>query len=408
MTFKYTGYDPSGKKIQGTTQADSVKSALEQLRKTGILVTEIKEKSSIGSSKTSTIGVQRGKRSFFRLSLKELVLFSRQLETMISSGVRLVDALDTLSQQEVFSKRFRKIIANVSQTVKSGKSFSEALEQEGVFESVFINMVKAGEEGGVLDTTLKKLANYYESTNRLTEQIKSSMTYPVFILGFAVAVVFIISVFILPRLISVFGNVPQGGLFGFLMTLNFIFTQRAYIAIPVILAIVGGFYFFSKTSYFVVVKDLLANLFPPVRKLREKMSVERFTRTLGVLVSSGVPMVTALTMAAKASNYLKFEKVIMNVVEDVKAGSNLKTALKKTGIFPQIVYEMVGTGEDTGKLDVVMEKVADFFEDEVVQGTKKLVSLMEPMMIAFVGLFIAFIAYSMYTVIFSAQGSFMR
>jgi type IV pilus assembly protein PilC len=138
------------------------------------------------------------------------------------------------------------------------------------------------------------------------------------------------------------------------------------------------------------------------------MANERFTRTLGVLIGSGVPMVNALDMAAKASNNPRFMAIMSKVIEEVKAGSNLKDSLKRTGIFPQIVYEMVGTGEQTGKLDVVMEKVADFYEEEILADTKKLVSLIEPMMIAFVGLFIAFIAFTMYSTIFQMQGQFGR
>ena len=340
--------------------------------------------------------------------MKDIVLFARQLETMISAGVRLADAVITLSEQEVFSKKFRMALKEVASDMKAGVSFSDALERQGIFDSIFINMVKAGEEGGILDVTMKKVANYYESVNRLREQVKSSMAYPMFILGFAVVVVIVISVFILPRLISVFGTVPQGGVLGMLMKMNYIFTKKWYILAPVVIAVGYGLKVFLDTVYGAYVKDFIGNLIPPIRKLRQKMSNERFTRTLGVLIGSGVPMVNALDMAAKASNNPRFISIISKVIEEVKAGSNLKGALKRAGIFPQIVYEMVGTGEETGKLDVVMEKVADFYEEEILSDTKKLVSLIEPALIAFVGLFIAFIAFTMYSTIFQMQGQFGR
>lgn len=335
-------------------------------------------------------------------------MFARQLETMISAGIRLADAVITLSEQEVFSKKFRIALKEVASDMKAGVSFSDALERQGIFDSIFINMVKAGEEGGILDVTMKKVANYYESVNRLREQVKSSMAYPMFILGFAVVVVIVISVFILPRLISVFGTVPQSGVLGMLMKMNYIFTKKWYILAPVVIAVGYGLKVFLDTVYGAYVKDFIGNLIPPIRKLRQKMSNERFTRTLGVLIGSGVPMVNALDMAAKASNNPRFISIISKVIEEVKAGSNLKGALKRAGIFPQIVYEMVGTGEETGKLDVVMEKVADFYEEEILSDTKKLVSLIEPALIAFVGLFIAFIAFTMYSTIFQMQGQFSR
>ncbi|WP_372590549.1 type II secretion system F family protein [Fervidobacterium pennivorans subsp. carthaginiensis] len=414
LVFEYKGIDRSGKKLKGIVQADSIKEALDKLKEQGILVTDIVEKSEkrvYASTFAGRVSPGRNvarKRTVFQVKLKDIVLFARQLETMISAGLRLVDAIMTLSEQEVFSKKFRNILREVAADMKGGMSFSDALERQGVFDSIFINMVRAGEEGGVLDVTMKKIANYYEGMNRLREQVKSSMAYPMFILGFAVAVVIVISVFILPKLISVFGTTPQGGVLGILMKLNYIFTKKWYILLPAVVAIGVGLKFFLDTVYGAYLKEFIGGLIPPIRKLRLKMANERFTRTLGVLIGSGVPMVNALDMAAKASNNPRFMAIMSKVIEEVKAGSNLKDSLKRTGIFPQIVYEMVGTGEQTGKLDVVMEKVADFYEEEILADTKKLVSLIEPMMIAFVGLFIAFIAFTMYSTIFQMQGQFGR
>jgi len=407
LVFEYRGIDRSGKKLKGVIQADSFKEALDRLKAQGVLVTDIVEK----SQKAAAISVARksgGKKRVFQAKIKDVVLFARQLETMVSAGLRLVDAIMTLSEQEVFSKKFRNALREIASDMKGGMSFSDALERQGIFDSIFINMVRAGEEGGVLDVTMKKVANYYEGVNRLREQVKSSMAYPMFILGFAVAVVIVISVFILPRLISVFGTTPQGGVLGMLVKLNHIFTNYWYILLPIVIVLGIGLKFFMDTVYGTYVKDFVGNMIPPIRKLRQKMANERFTRTLGVLIGSGVAMVNALDMAAKASNNPRFIAIISKVTDEVKAGSGLKEALRKTNIFPQIVYEMVGTGEQTGQLDTVMEKVADFYEEEILSDTKKLVSLIEPMMIAFVGLFIAFIAFTMYSTIFQMQGQFGR
>ncbi len=400
MTFTYKGLDRSGRRLKGIINAENLKEALDKLKQQGVLVTDVTQKD---IQMTVQSGSTERKRTVFQLRAKDIVLFARQLETMISAGVRLVDAVMTLSEQEIFAKKFRSILKEVASDMKGGMSFSDALERQGAFDSIFINMVRAGEEGGILDVTMKKVANYYENSNRMREQVKSSMTYPMFILGFAVVVVIVISVFILPKLITVFGTVPESGLLGLLMKMNFVFTQRWYILFPVVIAIGVGLFFFLKTVYGGYIKDFFGNLLPPVRKLRQKMTNERFTRTLGVLIGSGVSMISALDMAARASNNTKFITTIAKVNEEVKAGSNLKDALKRASIFPQIIYEMVGTGEETGRLDVVMEKVADFYEEEILTDTKKLVSLVEPMMIAFVGIFIAFIAFTMYSTMFQMQ-----
>lgn len=401
MNFRYVGVDRTGKKVRGQISGESVRDAIDKLRSQGIMVTEL-QPVEVDIKDTGP------KKVVFQPRLKDIVLFARQLETMISAGIRLADAVVTLSEQEVFSKKFRKALKEVVMEMKGGKSFSEALQSQGIFDQIFINMVRAGEEGGVLDVTMKKVANYYESVNRLREQVRSSMAYPMFILGFAVVVVIVISVFILPRLISVFGATPTSGVLGFLMLLNSLFTQRWYLVVPVVAGIGVALKVFFQTVYGKQVADFFANLVPPIRKLRQKMANERFARTLGVLVSSGVSLTNALEMAAKASNNLRFIEVISRINEQVKAGSSLKEALKRTGLFPQIIYEMVGTGEETGRLDLVLEKVADFYEEEIMTDTKKLVSLVEPMLIAFVGLFIAFIAFTMYSTIFSMQSQFGR
>jgi len=397
LVFKYIAINKEKKRVSGTIEADNLKEAIFRLRSNGFAVIEIKEVKGINLNPFKNL---------FSIPLSDIVLFSRQLETMISAGIRIRDALDVLEKQEMFTKRFRNILKKVINELDGGSTFSEALEKQGVFDEVLLNMIKAGEEGGVLDVTLQKLANYYENVNRMQQQVKSAMVYPTFILSFAVIVVVVISVFILPRLFSAFGNnIPQTGMIAFLMKLNQTLTNNWFGSILVVLGALIGIVVFMKTKYGEMTKEFLGNIIPPVRKLREKITQERFCRTFGVLIGSGVSVIDALEMAAKASNNRKFINKIKNVQDKVKSGSTLKNALKSEKVFPQIIYEMVGTGEETGQLDVVMDKVANFFEDQVQQDTKKLLSLIEPMMIAFVGLFIAFLAYTMYSTIFSMQST---
>ncbi|MBO8138899.1 MAG: type II secretion system F family protein [Thermosipho sp. (in: Bacteria)] len=397
MVFKYTAINKERKRVTGTIEADNLKEAIFRLRSNGFAVLEIKEVRALNLNPFKNL---------FTIPLNDIVLFARQLETMISAGIRIRDALAVLQEQQMFTKRFRNVLKNVINELDGGSSFSEAIEKQGVFDEVLINMIKAGEEGGVLDVTLKKLANYYENVNKMQQQVKSAMVYPTFILSFAVVVVVVISVFILPKLFSAFGNrIPNSGMIGFLMKLNHILTNNWLASILVVFGVFIGLIVFFRTKYGEMTKEFFGNLIPPVRKLREKITQERFCRTFGVLIGSGVSVIDALEMAAKASNNKKFINKIKNVQDKVKSGSTLKNALKSEKVFPQIIYEMVGTGEETGQLDIVMDKVASFFEDQIQQDTKKLLSLIEPMMIAFVGLFIAFLAYTMYSTIFSMQST---
>jgi type IV pilus assembly protein PilC len=396
LKFAYKAYDKEMKKIRGEIEAYNLQEALSKLKSSGYIVIDIKEASK----------VKKFNFNIFSIRLKDIVFFTRQLETMVKAGLRLREAIYILSNQEIFSKRFRSILVNIVSELDVGTSLSEAFKKQKVFDDVFINMIKAGEEGGVLEETLEKLASYYENLNRTNQQVKSAMVYPTFILGFAVIVVVVISVFILPKLFNVFGTIPTGGIISFLISVNKVVTGNPFMVAFVIISLLVGMFLFLRTEPGKKTKEFFGRLFPPIRKLQEKITYERFCRTFGVLIASGVSIIDSLEMAAKASNNLKFIMKIKNVSEKVKSGSTLKQALKSEKVFPQIIYEMIGTGEETGKLDTIMEKVADFFDEQIQQDTKKLLSMLEPLMIAFVGLFIAFLAYAMYSTIFQMQSTF--
>jgi type IV pilus assembly protein PilC len=396
LKFAYKAYDKEMKKIRGEIEAYNLQEALSKLKSSGYIVIDIKEASK----------VKKFNFNIFSIRLKDIVFFTRQLETMVKAGLRLREAIYILSNQEIFSKRFRSILVNIVSELDVGTSLSEAFKKQKAFDDVFINMIKAGEEGGVLEETLEKLASYYENLNRTNQQVKSAMVYPTFILGFAVIVVVVISVFILPKLFNVFGTIPTGGIISFLISVNKVVTGNPFMVAFVIISLLVGMFLFLRTEPGKKTKEFFGRLFPLIRKLQEKITYERFCRTFGVLIASGVSIIDSLEMAAKASNNLKFIMKIKNVSEKVKSGSTLKQALKREKVFPQIIYEMIGTGEETGKLDTIMEKVADFFDEQIQQDTKKLLSMLEPLMIAFVGLFIAFLAYAMYSTIFQMQSTF--
>lgn len=394
--YKYTAVDRTGKRVKGVLEADSQSQLIDLLKKRQYAVLNVEQ---VGSRKENV---------FFGLSLAELVIFSRQLSTMVGAGVRIKDALAILSNQVVFSSRFRKIINHLVVSLETGSSFSEALRNEKVFDSIFINLVSAGEEGGILDKSLEKAADFYESSKKLQDEVKSAMAYPIFVLVFAIGVIFIISFYILPRLISAFGSIPTSGIIRFLMNVNAFLSANWLSSLITATFVVVGLMIFMKTRYSAYVREFLSSLFPPAAKLRNMMSVERFCRTLSVLTGSGVLLTKAVEMAAAASNSPKVIKKSKQVSERIKEGASLRQAMIEAGIFPQLVYELVGTGEETGKLEEVLAKVADFYEDQVRVGVKKLVSLIEPMLIAGVGGFIAFMAFTMYSTIFQLQQTIGR
>ena len=331
-------------------------------------------------------------------------MFARQLSTMVSSGVRIRDAVSVLSIQTVFSSRFRKILVEVVLLIEGGMGFSEALEHTGVFEPLFINLVKAGETGGVLEETMERVAEFYEGAVDLQNQVKSAMAYPLFMMVFAIGIIGVISVFILPNLISAMGSSFQPtGVVGLLMkTSNTMKNDWPLVLLITISVFAGGFFFF-KSKYGKIFKDIMASFFPPVRKLREMTALERFTRTLAVLVSSGVDLPTSLELSAEVSESLRLMKAISLAIDQIKAGEAINRALANQKVFPSLVISMVSTGEETGKLDEVMFKVADFYHAQVETSLKKLVSLVEPIMIMFIGGFIGFLAYAMYQTIFSIE-----
>ncbi|WP_041081504.1 type II secretion system F family protein [Thermotoga profunda] len=394
--YKYIAVDRTGKKVKGVLEADSESQLIDLLKKRQYAVLSVEQTGS------------RKEHAFFGISLAELVIFSRQLSTMVSAGVRIKDALAILSNQVVFSSRFRKTINHLVVSLEAGSTFSEALRNEKVFDSIFINLVSAGEEGGVLDKSLEKAADFYESSKRLQDEVKSAMAYPIFVLVFAIGVIFIISFYILPRLISAFGSIPTSGIISFLMNVNKFLSNHWLGSLIAAIFVVIGLVIFMKTRFSAYVKEFFSTLFPPAAKLRNMMGIERFCRTLSVLTGSGVLLTKAVEMAAAASNSPRVIKRSKQVSERVKEGASLRQAMIEAGIFPQIVYELVGTGEETGKLEEVLAKVADFYEDQVRVGVKKLVSLIEPMLIAGVGGFIAFMAFTMYSTIFQLQQTIGR
>ncbi|HPE67804.1 MAG TPA: type II secretion system F family protein [Thermotogota bacterium] len=388
--FSYKATDINGTRLNGVVTSTNEAAAVNSLINKGYVVLSLKEVKS------------HRMKPLFSLKLMDLMTFSRQLATMVEAGVNLANALEVLAEQEVFSPRFRKIVTNVLVNIESGMSFAEALQNEKAFDEIFINMVDAGETSGTLSETLDKVASFYESQKRLRDEIKSATTYPAFILVFAVVMVVVITFFILPKLVESFGTEPTG-IMAVLMKANKFIGDNWIIVVLALVGLAIGTFFFLKTSAGKSTVSAIMGVIPAVKNIRRNSSLERYCRTLAVMMSTGVDIIKSLDLASKASGDIRFEKITETMTDSIKAGTSLEAAFDDAGPFPGIVVAMVGTGERTGKMDAVLEKVAIFFEEKVRTSVKQLVSLLEPAMIVFVGLFIAFIAYTMYSSIFQGQ-----
>ncbi len=381
----------SGGKINGVIDSADESQAVNALGKQGLVVLSIKQ-----------VTVKKSSFSLFPLKLMDLMTFSRQLAIMLNSGVNLAAALEVLSEQEVFTPRFRKIISSLLINIESGMSFAEAMKKEKGFDEIFINLVDAGETSGSLEHTLEKIAQFYESQKKLQDEVKSATAYPLFILGFGVVMVIAVMFFILPNLAESFG----GELTGIMKTLldmnHFILEHLVLVLVAIVSVIVALVLFFMSNAGKIFTAHVLG-VVPGVKKIRLNSAMERYCRTLSVMLNSGVDIIKALRLASKASNDPRFERQVEEMSENIRQGMSLENAFSKAEIFPGIIVAMVGTGERTGKLDEILDQVADFFEDTVKTTVKQVTSIIEPMMIVIVGIFIAFIAYAMYSSIFQGQ-----
>ncbi|PLV58692.1 type II secretion system F family protein [Thermotoga sp. KOL6] len=393
--YKYVAVEGSGRKIRGVIEAENKVKAISVLAERGLMVVRVEEQKNF-----------KRRSPFFQVSINEIATFCRQLSIMISAGIRIKEALNILARQEVFSRRFRKIITEILVNVETGDTLADAFRKTGAFDNVLISMLEAGEEGGVLDRTLRKAAEFYESVKRLQDEVKSAMAYPLFVLFFAVVIVLVISFYILPSLVRAFGtSIPLSPTIQALLKANKFLSKNWPWFSVLVVGVVVILFIIMRSRYGVYIKEYLSFLFPPVRNLRRNMGLERFARTLGILISSGVRITDAIKMAAHASDSPSIVRKSDEMVQKISEGKTLRDTFAESGVFPQLIYEMIGTGEETGKVDEVMERVADFYEDIVRNSVKRLVSLVEPLLIAGVGGFVAFLAYSIYTTVFQLQRS---
>ncbi len=390
--YQWSGKTPRGIIESGEITASTKEDVISILGKKNIVPTLIAEKP---------------KKALFalggRIKDKDIVVFTRQFSTMINAGLPLVQALEILSTQ-VENKAFGKIIEQVKTDVESGLTYADSLKKHPkIFSELYANMVAAGEAGGILDTILNRLAAYIEKAMKLKKKVKGAMVYPAVISTVAVLVIVIIMVFVVPTFSRMFAQL--GGTLPLptrmVMGLSkFIAGTGGIVSLVSIIAAVVFIIQFKRTEKGKKMIDFILLKLPIFGTLLNKVAVAKFTRTLGTLVSSGVPILDGLEITAKTSGNKVVEQAIMGVRKEVVGGKTIAEPIKKAKVFPPMVTHMIAVGESTGALDAMLGKIADFYDDEVDAAVTNLTAMMEPLLMVFLGTTVGFIVVAMYLPIF--------
>jgi type IV pilus assembly protein PilC len=397
--FNYKAKTSAGLVMQGNIDADEQRGAVEKLRSQKLVVLEIAEKhdSPLDKIKALIKANQKG-----HVTSKDLVLFSRQLSTLVSAGVPIVQSLGILETQAE-NPAFKEVLGAVKSDIEAGLSISDALKKHpDAFPEIYTSMIKAGELGGILDTILERLTVFMESSEALKAKVKSAMMYPAIVLSICAIVTCFLMVFVIPTFKNIFAS------FGaelplptqILIDISDTMKQFWYVLIAIPFGGWKGFEYFYKTEKghrFVDKNVLKAPIFGIILK---KVAVARFTRTLGTLIKSGVPIMQALETVAQTAGNVVIAEAVLLTRESIREGGHLSDPLKKSGIFPSMVTSMISVGEETGALDIMLSKIADFYDQEVDTAVKGLTSLIEPIVIVVMGIVIGTIVVAMFMPMF--------
>ncbi len=394
--FIWEGKTRQGEQRAGTMEAANADIVIERLRAQQIQASKVKKK-------PVEIHIKLGT----GISAKEVVIFTRQFATMIDAGLPLVQCLEILGSQQT-NVHFQKVINSVKGDVESGSTLADALGKHAkVFDELYVNLVAAGEVGGILDTILNRLATYMEKNLKLKRQVQGAMVYPSVVVVVAFAVTFVLLYWVIPVFEQMFrdfgGTLPSPTQF----VIDLSNSLRANI-IPLIVAIVAIIVVYraiGRTPRGRLFYDSVALKAPVLGPLFRKVAVAKFTRTLGTMISSGVPILDALTITGKSAGNKVVENAITYTRERISEGRTMADPLAETGVFPPMVVQMIAVGESTGAMDSMLQKIADFYEDEVDTAVAALTSLLEPLMMVVLGLLLGGLIVAMYLPIFELAGN---
>ncbi len=400
VKFAWEGKNRGGGTVSGEMEAPNEAFVLAQLRREQISPMKIKKKGVELNLRLPWKGEKR-------TTQKELAIFTRQFATMIDAGLPLVQCLDILgSQQE--NPSFKKVIVKVKEDVESGSTFADALSRHPrVFDALFVNLVAAGEVGGILDTILSRLAEHIEKAMKLAKKIKGAMVYPSTIVAVAVVVTVVLLVYVIPIFAKMFSDFGQAlpAPTVFVLRISDL-TRKYFLAVIVfcfLLAAAFRWYVRQETGRRNV--DRLLLRLPVLGSLLQRIAVARFSRTLGTMVSSGVPILESMDIVAKTAGNKIIEDAIVKARGSISEGKTIAEPLAESNVFPPMVTQMVAVGEATGALDAMLNKIADFYDEEVDSAVEALTSLLEPMLMVFLGVVIGGLVIAMYLPVFKLAGA---
>ena len=410
--FQYIALDAKGEQTTGTVQAGSETDAVAQLRAQGLYPTKVIQegKGNLSVAGKKAAAKARGKKKARgktggRIKPKILMIFTRQLATLIDSGLPLLRGLTVLGKQEP-NQVLRGTINSIADSVQGGSTFSESLAQHPrIFDKLYVNMVKAGELGGVLEVVLTRLAEYQEKAHKLKNKIVAAMVYPVIVMFIAVAILTFLMLFIVPKFKEMFADMGGAELptiskvvFGFsdfMMKINFIVPNAVWILFS-LFGVWVIFQFWGRTKGGRRLLDTFKLRIPLFGEIQRKSAVSRFSRTLGTLVTSGVPILQALNITKETAGNVVISEAISKVHESVKEGESIVQPLQASKVFPSMVISMVDVGEETGQLPEMLLKIADVYDDEVDNAVTALTSVLEPIMIVFLALVVGAIVFALF------------
>jgi type IV pilus assembly protein PilC len=410
--YSYKAKKPGGEALSGTLNAQNESDAVGELRRQGLIVISLAAQKGGGSKggKSSFLSMS-GKKGFkkgkARVKTQDMVVFTRQMATMISAGIPLVEAIEILAEQTT-NLGFKMTLEEIAANVRAGKDLSQALGQHPrIFPNIYVNMVKAGEASGQLDIVLTRLAEYQEAAAKLKAEIKAAMTYPVVSLIMVLGITLFLLVFIIPKFEEMFFslNVELPAITkGLLATSIFLKNYILYWSVGLILLIVFVFQY-AKTEKGQLLRDWLFLKMPVFGPLFSKVAISRFSRTFATLIQSGVPILGALEIVSETCGNRIVSNAITKASESVRQGETLGEPLSEGGVFPPMVTRMISIGEKTGALETLLEKISDFYDEQVKTTVESLTSLIEPIMIGVMGFLVGGMVMAIFLPIFKMVGA---
>lgn len=404
--FKYKLIDKSGNNKTGTIESTSMADAKAKLSTGGAMVTNIsvasggdsssKKRSKKAKSDTKSAGFSIGK----VIKDEALTVFTRQVATLLEAGLPLLRSLEVMTRQEQ-NKRFKVVLEKVADTVKSGGSFSDALSQHPkIFDRLFVNMVKAGEAGGVLSLVLSRLAGFKEKALKTKKKVQSAMVYPFVVIGVAVSIVTLLMIVVVPKFQAIFNDMLDGaalpGPTQFVINISNFLQEQILASLGIIAAIYFGLRFFLSTKFGSRLYNGLALNFPKVGVLVKQVNIARITRTFGTLLSSGVPILDAINITRDITSNYYYANALSKVHDKVRDGESLSAPMERENVFPNMVTSMVDVGEETGELDKMLNRIADNYDEDVDNAVAGITSIIEPIMIVFLALAVGFIVIALF------------